>query len=182
MKRTPFLILLLGVWLILGSSISPGKALSQAAQEPVPGYKLSLIKRSAQSALDSVGAGASPVQDCTMVSMLGREIMKSNFEDTVAMALVSEAMEICGFEVATAYFNTILDGVDSKMAETPDSPVPCQDFVTEFSLYFTLVKEGPERLADDGTSVPSAVDRVKAELSDRVTATCAFAAAMLGFI
>ena len=174
-------IILVAAWLVLGLGPLPGNGLQKSAQAAAPGYKVSMIKRSAKKARIKVEEGKSPRQDCTMVSMQGRDIIENYSDDEKAMEVVVEAMEICGFEAPVAYFNKFLDTVESKLAETPDSPTPCQDFAKEFTMFFALVKEGPERKNADGTPVPPAEDRVKAELSERANQVCPFAAGMMRF-
>jgi hypothetical protein len=167
--------------LVLGLGALPGSGPQGSAQAAAPGYKVSMIKMSANNARKKVEEGKSPQQDCTMVSMQGKDIIKNYSDDEKAMEVAIETMEICGFEVPVAYFHKYLDTVESKLAETPDSPTPCQDFVTEFAMFFTLIKDGPERKNADGTPVPPAEDRVKAELSERVKKSCPLAAGMMRF-
>lgn len=163
-------------WAILAIAV-PQLALA----DPAPGYKVSMIESAAEDAREAVAAGESPQQDCTMVSMQGGSILEQHADDTAAVAVAAEALEVCGYEVAVPYFDGLLDIAAAALAEDPESPQPCQDFVREFSTYFALVKNGPERLAEDGTPVPPAKDRVGAAIAAKATAVCPFAAAMMGF-
>jgi hypothetical protein len=163
-------------WIFLAIAV-PQLALA----DPAPGYKVSMVERAAAKAQEVVAAGESPQQDCTMVSMQGGNILDQHADDTAAVAVVAEALEICGYEVAVPFFDGLLDTTAAALAEDPESPQPCQDFVREFSMYFALVKNAPERLAEDGTPVPPAKDRVGAAIAEKATAVCPFAAAMMGF-
>jgi hypothetical protein len=167
--------------LFLGLSQLTGNPLVGKAHADAPGYKVRLVESSALKALESVDEGESPQQDCAMVSMMGRDIMNNHSDDAEAMVVVSEAMETCSFDVPVAYFSKFLDSVEMRLLETPDSPTPCQDFISEFAIYSGLIGDGPERKNEDGTTVAPAEERVKAELSDRVKQSCPLVAGMRGF-
>lgn len=181
MTRAKRAIGLVAAWLVLGLGPLPGAGPQRSAQAAAPGYKVRLVESSAEDAREAVAKGESPRQDCTMVSMQSKDIMKDHSDDEKAMEVVAKAMEICGFEVPAAYFNKYLDTVESKLAETPDSATPCSEFAREFSMFFTLVGDGPARNNADGTPVPPAEGRVKAALSERAKQLCPFAAGMMRF-
>jgi hypothetical protein len=163
-------------WIIL-AIVLPQLALA----DPAPGYKVSMIESAAEDAREAVVAGESPQQDCTMVSMQSGSILEQHADDAAAVAVAAEALEVCGYEVAVPYFDRLLDDTAAALAEDPESPHPCNDFVSEFTVYFALVKDGPERLGEDGNPLPTGEQRTTAALSEKATAVCPFAAAMMGF-
>jgi hypothetical protein len=145
-----------------------------AAATPAPSYKISMVKRSAESARTALKNGTSPDQDCTMVSMQGKSIITSHADDKEAVAVASEAMEICSFEVPVAYFGTMLDTVQEQLKGDPDDPNPCNDFVSAFVVYFNIAASPPPGAADSEA-------RVKAALSDKAKEVCPLAAGMMKF-
>jgi len=145
-----------------------------AAHVAAPGYKIRMISGAAEEAREAVENGETPQQDCTMVSMQGKSVIESHPNDENAVAVASEAMEACSFELPVAYFAMKLDTVQEQLAVAPESPLPCNDFASEFTVYFSVAGKAPPNAADPE-------EWVKATLSERAHEVCPFAAGMMGF-
>ncbi|MDP6951235.1 MAG: hypothetical protein QGF53_00600 [Alphaproteobacteria bacterium] len=152
-----------------------------ALADPAPGYKVRMIESAAEDAREAVAAGESPKQDCAMASMQSASVFDQHADDDAAMAVAAEALEVCAYEVAVPYFDRLLDATAAALAEDPESPHPCNDFVSEFTVYFALIKDGPERVGEDGEPLPTGEQRTAAALSEKAKAVCPFAAGMMGF-
>jgi hypothetical protein len=144
------------------------------AQAAAPGYKVSMIKSAAEDAREAVENGEAPQQDCTMVSMQGKSIIKDHSDDAEAVSVATEAMEACSFEIPVAYFGMVLDTVQKQLEADPDDVNPCNDFTSEFTVYFSIAASPPPGAADSE-------ERVKAALSERAKEVCPFSASMMGF-
>ena len=148
--------------------------LQNAEAAAAPGYKVSIVNSAVSGARESVENGENPQQDCTMVSMQGKSIINDHPDDTEAVAVAVAAMEVCGVELPIAYFGNKLDAVQAALSENPDAPGPCNDFVSDFTVYF----------ATGGAALPggtSPEEQVKAALSERMHEVCPFAAGMMKF-
>ena len=144
------------------------------AQAQAPGYKVSMVKSSSKSALAAVENGESPDQDCAMVKMQGQSIIKDHPDDTDAVVAATEAIEVCNFDVPVAHFGAMLDSVEEQLKDAPDDPIPCNDFVSAWAIYFSTSAG-----AAPGGEDPE--ERVKAALSERAHEVCPFSAGMMKF-
>ena len=148
--------------------------LQNAKAAAAPGYKVSMVNSAVSGARESVENGENPQQDCTMVSMQGKSIINDHPDDTEAVAVAEAAMEVCGVELPIAYFGNKLDAVQAALSKNPEAPEPCNDFVSDFTVYF----------ATGGAALPGGVDpeeQVKAALSERMHEVCPFVAGMMKF-
>lgn len=162
------------VSVLLGCGMVAMTAPEHTAQAAAPGYKVRMISSAAEDAREVVENGETPQQDCTMVSMQGKSVIEDHPDDESAVAVASEAMEACSFELPVAYFDMKLGTVQEQLAASPESPLPCNDFISEFAVYFSVAGKAPPNAADPE-------DRVKAALSERAREVCPFAAGMMGF-
>ena len=144
-----------------------------AANAAAPGYKVRMVEGGVEAARAAVEKGESPQADCTQVAMQGRSILEEHPDDEAAVGVAKDALEICGYELPVTYFGARIDAIADQLAATPGSPLPCNDFVREFSVYFSVASGGSVEGAD-----PEA--RAKETLSARVKEVCPYAA-MVGF-
>ena len=144
------------------------------ARAAAPGYKVNMVKSAAEDAREAVQNGEAPQQDCTMVSMQGKSIITDHADDVEAVSVAAEAMEACSFEIPVAYFGRVLDTVQKQLEADPDDINPCNDFTSEFTVYFSVAASPPPGAADSE-------ERVKAALSERAKEVCPFSAGMMGF-
>ena len=148
--------------------------LQNAEAAAAPGYKVSMVNSAVSGARESVENGENPQQDCTMVSMQAKSIITDHADDTEAVAVAVAAMEVCGVELPVTYFGNKLDAVQAALSKNPEAPEPCNDFVSDFTVYF----------ATGGSALPGGADpeeQVKAALSERMHEVCPFAAGMMKF-
>ena len=109
-----------------------------------------------------------------MVSMQGKSIIADYADDSVAVSAATEAMEVCSFEVPVAYFGMLLDRTQKLLEDSSDDPNFCNDFTSEWAVYFNSAASAPPGADDSET-------RVKAALSERANEVCPFAAGMMRF-
>jgi len=169
MKRNAILRLLMAAAMAGGMLTASGSAANAAA----PGYKVRMVESGAEAARAAVEKGESPQDECAQVAMQGRSILDEHADDEAAVGVAKAAFESCGYELPVSYFGGRIEAVADQLAATPGSPLPCNDFVSEFSVYFSVASGGPVDGAD-----PEA--RVKEALSARVKEVCPYAA-MAGF-
>jgi hypothetical protein len=163
-----FVSFLLGCGIL--AILVPGRDVLAAA----PGYKVRMVSNAADDAREAVENGESPQKDCAMVSMQGKSIMEDHPDDKSAAEMAAEALEACNFELPVAYFRVKLDTVQKQLTASPDDPLPCNHFVREFTVYFSVASSAPAG-ADDPE------ERVKAALSERMREVCPFSAGMMRF-
>jgi hypothetical protein len=169
MKRNSILRLAMAAAMAGGMLTASGSAANAAA----PGYKVRMVEGGVEDARAAVEKGESPEGDCSQVAMQGRSILDEYSDDANAVIVAKAALESCGYELPVTYFGARIEAVADQLAAAPGSPVPCNDFVSEFSVYFNVASGGPVDGADPEK-------RVKETLSERVKEVCPYAA-MAGF-